>query len=93
MRLATLPHDEVLAFERGGRSLEQRRHRQFADHRFAGTEWFSVHEALLAHVAELARRSRRSVDGVRALGAAPRRAARFVITERSASTLELAGFD
>ena len=54
MRLATLPHDEVLAFERGGRSLEQQRHRQFADHRFAGTEWFSVHDALLAHVAELA---------------------------------------
>ena len=48
MRLAALPHDEVLAFERGGRSLEQRRHRQFADHRYAGTEWFSVHEALLA---------------------------------------------
>ncbi len=31
MRLAALPHDEVLAFERGGRSLEQRRHAQFAD--------------------------------------------------------------
>ena len=54
MRLAALPHDEVLAFERGGRSLEQRRHRQFADHRYAGTEWFSVHDALLEHVAELA---------------------------------------
>ncbi len=54
MRLASLPHDEVLAFERGGRSLEQRRHVQFADHRFPGTEWFAVHDALLAHISELA---------------------------------------
>ena len=53
LRLASLPHDEVLAFERGGRSVEQRRHVQFAAHRFAGTEWFAVHDALLAHVAEL----------------------------------------
>ena len=30
-RVASLPHDEVLAFERGGRPLEQRRHAQFAD--------------------------------------------------------------
>ncbi|GAA4368819.1 GIY-YIG nuclease family protein [Agromyces bauzanensis] len=53
MRLATLPHDELLAFERGGRTLEQRRHAQFAEHRFPGTEWFAVHDALLAHVGEL----------------------------------------
>ena len=53
LRLATLPHDEVLAFERGGRALEQRRHAQFAGHRFPGTEWFAVHDALLAHIAEL----------------------------------------
>ena len=54
LRLATLPHDEVLAFERGGRGIERRRHEQFAAHRFPGTEWFAVHDALLAHVAELA---------------------------------------
>ncbi|MDR6905744.1 hypothetical protein J2X63_001430 [Agromyces sp. 3263] len=54
MRLAVLPHDEVLAFERGGRPLEQRRHVQFAAHRYPGTEWFAVHDALLEHVAELA---------------------------------------
>lgn len=53
LRLASLPHDEVLAFERGGRVLEQRRHARFAEHRFAGTEWFAVHEALLSHIAEL----------------------------------------
>ncbi len=53
LRLASIPHDEVLAFERGGRGLEQRRHAQFADHRFAGTEWFEMHDALLEHIAEL----------------------------------------
>jgi hypothetical protein len=52
-RLAALPHDELLAFELGGRALEQRRHAQFAAHRFVGTEWFAVHDALLAHVGEL----------------------------------------
>ena len=52
-RIASLPHDEVLAFERGGRLLEQRRHVQFAEHRIIGTEWFEAHEALVAHVAEL----------------------------------------
>jgi hypothetical protein len=53
LRLASLPHDEVLAFERGDRHVEQRRHAQFAEHRFPGTEWFAVHDALLAHIAEL----------------------------------------
>lgn len=53
MRFASLPHDEVLAFELGDRSVEQRRHAQFARHRFAGTEWFGVHDELLAHIAEL----------------------------------------
>ena len=53
LRLASLPHDEVLAFERGDRRVEQRRHAQFAEHRFPGTEWFAVHDALLAHIAEL----------------------------------------
>lgn len=53
VRVASLPHDEVLAFERGDRLVEQRRHAQFAAHRFAGTEWFAVHDALLEHIAEL----------------------------------------
>ena len=53
LRLASLPHDEILAFERGGRPLEQRRHAEFAEHRFPGTEWFAVHDALLAHIAEV----------------------------------------
>ena len=53
LRLASIPHDEVLAFERGGRALEQRRHVQFAAHRFPRTEWFALHDALAAHIAEL----------------------------------------
>lgn len=53
LRLAAIPHDEVLAFERGGRALEQRRHVQFAAHRFPRTEWFALHDELVAHVAEI----------------------------------------
>jgi len=49
-RFASLRYDEVLAFERGDRLLEQRRHAQFAEHRLAKSEWFSVHDALLEHV-------------------------------------------
>jgi hypothetical protein len=54
MRLTAIPHDEVLAFERGGRPLEQRRHAQFADARMEATEWFHLQEALLAHIREVA---------------------------------------
>jgi hypothetical protein len=49
-RFAALRFDELLAFERGGRQLEQRRHAQFAEHRGPGTEWFESHDALVAHV-------------------------------------------
>jgi hypothetical protein len=49
-RFSALPHDEVLAFERGGRTLEQRRHVQFAAHRIPRTEWFESNAELLAHV-------------------------------------------
>ncbi|MBX3100530.1 MAG: GIY-YIG nuclease family protein [Salinibacterium sp.] len=53
-RLAALHFDELLAFERGDRAVEHRRHGQFAAHRFPGTEWFAVHDELVAHIAELA---------------------------------------
>lgn len=53
-RLAVIPHDEVLAFERGGRLLEQRRHAEFAASRWAGSEWFRLDDALVRHIAELA---------------------------------------
>jgi hypothetical protein len=53
-RFASLPHDEVLAFELGDRVLEQRRHVQFAAYRIPRTEWFELNEELARHVAELA---------------------------------------
>ncbi|MFE4952368.1 GIY-YIG nuclease family protein [Leifsonia sp. NPDC056665] len=52
-RFASLPHDEVLAFERGDRTLEHRRHIEFAALRIPGTEWFETDAGLLAHVAAL----------------------------------------
>jgi hypothetical protein len=52
-RIAALPHDEVLAFERGGRRLEQRRHLQFAQWRIPRTEWFHANPELGAHIDEL----------------------------------------
>ena len=53
-RFAALPHDEVLAFERGGRALEQSRHREFADDRLGTSEWFALSPRLRAHVDALA---------------------------------------
>lgn len=53
-RIASLPHEEVLAFERGDRTLEQRRHAEFAAYRMPGSEWFHVHPELTAHIATLA---------------------------------------
>ena len=53
-RLAALHYDEVLAFERGDRRVEQRRHAEFASHRIPRTEWFAIHNELLAHIADLA---------------------------------------
>jgi hypothetical protein len=52
-RLAQLKHDELLAFERGTRATEQRRHAQFANARYARTEWFRPSPELLAHIASL----------------------------------------
>ncbi|MGH1549493.1 GIY-YIG nuclease family protein [Leifsonia poae] len=52
-RFSALPHDEVLAFERGDRILEQRRHAEFASLRIPGTEWFETDATLRAHVARL----------------------------------------
>ncbi len=49
-RLAALRYDELLAFERGGRALEQQRHSEFAQLRFAGSEWFRAERELLEHV-------------------------------------------
>lgn len=51
-RLASIRHDELLAFERGGRSVEQHRHQEFARIREGG-EWFTLTEDLTAHVAAM----------------------------------------
>lgn len=51
-RLASILHEELLAFERGGRGIEQQRHRQFA-HAREGGEWFTLTDELGAHIAAL----------------------------------------
>ncbi len=49
-RLTSIWHDDLLAFERGDRQLERRRHEQFAEERFPRTEWFQLTERLCAHI-------------------------------------------
>jgi hypothetical protein len=49
-RLAQLRWDELLAFERGDRLMEHRRHVQFAEFRYPGSEWFDSNPELLAHI-------------------------------------------
>lgn len=51
-RLQAIRHEELLAFEPGGRSLEQRRHREFATIREGG-EWFALTPDLAAHITAL----------------------------------------
>lgn len=48
-RLASIRHEELLAFEPGGREVEQARHRQFAAIREGG-EWFTFDAALATHI-------------------------------------------
>ncbi len=52
-RIAQIWHEEVLAFEKGARPLEQRRHRQFAGDRLGTSEWFRASPALTEHVVSL----------------------------------------
>ena len=49
-RFGAIWHDEILAFERGDRMLEHRRHVEFAADRYGGTEWFRLSEGLKAHI-------------------------------------------
>jgi hypothetical protein len=53
-RFGAIRHEEVLAFERGDRRLEQRRHQQFATERAGTSEWFTLSPAIRAHVDVLA---------------------------------------
>ena len=48
-RFAAIWHEELLAFERGDRRLERRRHEQFAADRFTGSEWFHLTPAIAEH--------------------------------------------
>lgn len=52
-RLAAIRHEHLLGFERGDRSLERRRHAQFATERFDRTEWFRLSARLADHLAVL----------------------------------------
>lgn len=49
-RFSAIRHEEVLAFERGDRRLEQRRHLEFAEERQGSSEWFVRSERLDAHI-------------------------------------------
>ena len=51
-RLSSIRHDELLAFERGDRTLEQQRHREYATVREGG-EWFTLTDELRSHIAAL----------------------------------------
>lgn len=51
-RLASIRHDELLAFERGDRVREQQRHREFASAREGG-EWFTLTPEIRAHIVRL----------------------------------------
>lgn len=53
-RFAAIRHEQVLAFERGDRRLEQRRHGEFAGERAGSSEWFELSPALQAHIDTLA---------------------------------------
>jgi len=52
-RFGAIWHDELLAFERGDRRVEQRRHAEFGDLRMQRTEWFAPGDSLLEHIAQL----------------------------------------
>jgi len=52
-RFSAIWHEEVMAFERGTRVLEQQRHQQFAANRFEGSEWFRLTTPLQRHVESL----------------------------------------
>lgn len=51
-RLKAINPEELVATEEGGRKLEKRRHRQFADLHTHG-EWFRMEEPLISHIVQL----------------------------------------
>ncbi|GAA2173691.1 hypothetical protein GCM10009846_16640 [Agrococcus versicolor] len=53
-RLGAIWHEELVALERGDRTLERRRHADLAEARIARTEWFRMTDAVVAHVERVA---------------------------------------
>ena len=53
-RFTAIRHERVLAFERGDRRLERRRHAEFAEERAGTSEWFESTERLRTHIDVLA---------------------------------------
>jgi hypothetical protein len=53
-RFTAIRHEELLAFERGDRRLEHRRHGEFAEERAGTSEWFELSGRLAAHIEALA---------------------------------------
>lgn len=52
-RMGVIPHDRILAFEPGWKSVEADRHEQFAQHRYGRSEWFEPHDVLWDHIIDL----------------------------------------
>jgi hypothetical protein len=53
-RFGALKHEEVLAFELGGRTVERRRHTEFVDDRLGTSEWFALSPRLRTHIDAIA---------------------------------------
>jgi hypothetical protein len=53
-RFTAIRHDRLLAFERGDRTVEQRRHAEFAEERLGTSEWFALSDRLHKHIDVLA---------------------------------------
>ncbi|QCR18488.1 GIY-YIG nuclease family protein [Agrococcus sp. SGAir0287] len=49
-RLGAIWHEELVALERGDRTLEQRRHAELSDARIGRTEWFRITDEVAAHL-------------------------------------------
>jgi hypothetical protein len=54
LRVGVAGAEELLAFEPGDRTVERRRHVEFADDRLGTSEWFALSPALHAHIEALA---------------------------------------
>ncbi|WP_144720640.1 GIY-YIG nuclease family protein [Agrococcus jejuensis] len=52
-RLGAIWHEELVALERGDRSLEQRRHAELSEARIGRTEWFRITDEVAAHLAAI----------------------------------------